>query len=104
MALPGNHADSPQERCLSCLRLSRSRGPEAAGQGQLPLVRLPGRCVVVCACFANICLEHLSVFLLSPLHPPLSVCQNTNGPLLGPCHLVSIRVTLVTPSLLDLCA
>lgn len=35
----------------------------------------------------------------------LSVCQNTNGPLLGPCHLVSIYVTLGTSScLLNFCA
>lgn len=95
-------ADLLSEGC--CLHLSGSLGPEAAGRGQLPLGRLPGRWAAVCACFTNICSEHLSVFFLSPLHPPLSVCQNTNGPLLGPCHLVSIRVTPVTPSLLDLCA
>lgn len=60
---------------------------------------------VLCVCVTNIRSEHLFVlFLLSPLHPPLSVCQNTNGPLLGPCHLVSIHVTLVTASLLNLCA
>lgn len=27
--------------------------------------------------------------------PCLSVCQNTDGPLLGPCHLVSTRVALL---------
>lgn len=37
------------------------------------------------------------LFLLSPLHPPLSVCQNTDGPLLGPCHLVSTCVPLWSP-------
>lgn len=82
-----------------------------AGQGQQPPVAAPWLLcrarprAALCVCLANICSEHLCVlFLLSPLRPPLSVCQNTNGPLLGPCHLVSIRVTLVTAFLLDLCA
>lgn len=47
--------------------------------------------VLGCTLALLTCSKHLFVlFLLSPLHPPLSVCQNTNGPLLGPCHLVSI--------------
>lgn len=88
--------------------LSRSLGPKARWSGQQPpgLLGLCGACpVLCCACLTDICSEHLFVLsLLSPVHPPLSVCQNTNGPFLGPCNLVSIRVTLVTASLLNLCA
>lgn len=99
---------SPSSSFLSWLSLCMSLGPSSL------LCPLPGRCgghvsccaaLCVCVCVTNIRSEHLLVlFLLSPLHPPLSVCQNTNGPFLGPCHLVSIHVTLVTTSLLDLCA
>lgn len=41
----------------------------------------------------------------SPLHPPFVCLSEYERPLLGPCHLVSIYVTLGTSScLLNFCA
>jgi hypothetical protein len=69
-------------------------GTATPGAQSCPLPRAvlaPG--VFGCVLALLTCSAHLFVlFLLSPLHPPLSVCQNTDGPLLGPCHLVSICV------------
>ena len=99
VAVLGTRTEQPQSHFLSSRAFPSPRGPKPAGQGQQPLALAPLRvegasscCAVACACVTNLRSEHLFVlFLLSPLHPPLSVCQNTNGPLLGPCHLVSIR-------------
>lgn len=79
-------------------------GTAAPGAHFCPLrqaVLTPG-VVVGCVLASLTCSAHLFVlFLLSPLHPPLSVCQNTDGPLLGPCHLVSICVSpRLPPSLI----
>lgn len=112
IAVLGTRTEQPQSRFLSSGASPSPGGPKPAGQGRQSLALAPLRvegasscCAVACACVTNLRSEHLFVlFLLSPLHLPLSVCQNTNGPLLGPCHLVSIRVTLGTASLLDLCA
>lgn len=109
-AVRGSRTEQPPER----LPFLAEPLHTAATQGWLVPARSPcchflaagGRVLVLC-CVAASLMSALSLsvlFLLSPLHSPLSVCQNTDGPLLGPCHLVSIRVTLVTASLPLLCA
>lgn len=104
----GSHTEKPEQQLpllAEPLHVPGTQQPPVPTSRLLQRARLVLCCAMLCVCVTNIHSEHLLVlFLLSPLHPPLSVCQNTNGPLLGPCHLVSIHVTLVTTCLLDLCA
>lgn len=107
--------EQPCSRLLSSPASLSPRGSKAdwqAGRDAAPGPRSPhlqsasSRHAVPCAHLTNLLSEHLLVCFSSLLCILLlSVCQNTNGPLLGPCHLVSIRVTLGTSScLLNFCA